>query len=139
MIYRKCPYCGAALDPGEICDCAEAREKEKAHQPEANGPGCWDNNSTTDNCMVSQGPVNVKEESEMNTREDPVIQNLQRTGWPDGKEPEHPRCPVCGEECDMIYRHDGDIVGCDNCIEESDAWETDECFPEPEELAPWQE
>ena len=19
--YRKCPVCGAALDPGEICDC----------------------------------------------------------------------------------------------------------------------
>lgn len=21
MRYRICPYCGAALDPGEICDC----------------------------------------------------------------------------------------------------------------------
>jgi len=20
-MYRICPYCGAALDPGEICDC----------------------------------------------------------------------------------------------------------------------
>ena len=20
-MYRKCPYCGASLDPGEICDC----------------------------------------------------------------------------------------------------------------------
>lgn len=27
-IYRTCPHCGAALDPGEVCeDCAE---KEKA-------------------------------------------------------------------------------------------------------------
>lgn len=25
-MYRICPHCGAALDPGEICDCA----KEKA-------------------------------------------------------------------------------------------------------------
>lgn len=22
-MYRKCPYCGANLDPGEICDCRE--------------------------------------------------------------------------------------------------------------------
>ena len=21
MLYRECPYCGAALDPGETCDC----------------------------------------------------------------------------------------------------------------------
>lgn len=25
--YRSCPMCGAALDPGEICDC---QDKEKA-------------------------------------------------------------------------------------------------------------
>lgn len=25
MIYRTCPYCGAALDPGERCDCVNAR------------------------------------------------------------------------------------------------------------------
>ena len=25
--YRKCPFCGAALDPGEICDC---QDKETA-------------------------------------------------------------------------------------------------------------
>ena len=23
MLYRKCPYCGANLDPSEICDCRE--------------------------------------------------------------------------------------------------------------------
>lgn len=22
-MYRKCPYCGANLDPGEVCDCRE--------------------------------------------------------------------------------------------------------------------
>lgn len=34
--YRTCDYCGAALDPGERCDC----EKEKAARPagtETNG------------------------------------------------------------------------------------------------------
>ena len=39
-MYRKCKYCGASLDPGEICDCTKeaapdeqdpeaAREKER--------------------------------------------------------------------------------------------------------------
>lgn len=23
--YNTCPYCGAALDPGETCDCQEAQ------------------------------------------------------------------------------------------------------------------
>ena len=23
MQYKTCPYCGANLDPGEICDCEE--------------------------------------------------------------------------------------------------------------------
>ncbi len=26
-IYRKCEYCGSALDPGEKCDCNEKEEK----------------------------------------------------------------------------------------------------------------
>lgn len=48
----------------------------------------------------------------------PVIRNMERTGYPDGKEPKYPICPQCGEECSIIYRDDGnDIVGCDNCIE----------------------
>lgn len=32
--------------------------------------------------------------------DDPVIQNMERTGYPDGKEPRYPRCPCCGEECE---------------------------------------
>lgn len=27
--YRECPHCGAALDPGEKCDCEDEREKQK--------------------------------------------------------------------------------------------------------------
>ena len=34
----------------------------------------------------------------------PVVQNLERTGYPDGKEPHYPRCPICGEECETIYK-----------------------------------
>ena len=53
----------------------------------------------------------------------PVIQNMERTGYPDGKEPTFPICPVCGEECEEIFRdNDLNIVGCDICIEP-------ECFP----------
>ncbi len=26
--YKKCPHCGASLDPGEICDCQDAMTEE---------------------------------------------------------------------------------------------------------------
>ena len=59
-----------------------------------------------------------------------LIQNMERTGYPDGKEPTFPICPVCGEECEEIFRDkDLNIVGCDICIKQSDAWEEPECFP----------
>ena len=64
----------------------------------------------------------------------PVIQNMERTGYPDGKEPTYPHCPVCSAECDTIYKNsDGDIVGCDECISTADAWEAEECFPDKED------
>ena len=57
----------------------------------------------------------------------PVIQNMERTGYPDGKEPTFPICPVCGEECEDIYKDkDLNIVGCDICIRKLDAWEEPE-------------
>ncbi len=35
-----------------------------------------------------------------------------------------PRCPVCGEETDTLYRGQaGEIVGCDGCLDRIDAWE----------------
>ena len=35
-----------------------------------------------------------------------------------------PRCPVCGEETDALYKNIyGEIVGCDVCIRTVDAWE----------------
>lgn len=61
----------------------------------------------------------------------PVIRNMERTGYPDGKEPTYPHCPVSGEECDTIYKDkEHDIVGCDNCVSTADAWEVTDCFPE---------
>lgn len=59
----------------------------------------------------------------------PVITALERTGYPDGKVPEYPHCPVCGNECETIYRNkDFETVGCDECLTAYDAWERDECF-----------
>lgn len=53
----------------------------------------------------------------------PIVQNMERTGYPDGKEPHYPICPVCGEETDMLYKTINDeIIGCDNCIRSVDAW-----------------
>lgn len=60
----------------------------------------------------------------------PMIQNMERTGYPDDKEPEYPICPVCGEETDTVYRNQtGEIVGCSECLRSRDAWEEPECFP----------
>ena len=63
----------------------------------------------------------------------PIIQNCERTGYPDGKEPKCPICPECLEECETIYKDRyGHIVGCENCIETRDAWDGPGCFPDEE-------
>jgi len=62
--------------------------------------------------------------------EHPDITAALRTGYPvNYKEPEPPLCPVCGEECETVYRagRHGDIVGCDDCIIGCDAWDAPEC------------
>lgn len=52
----------------------------------------------------------------------PVIRNMERTGYPDGKEPEYPICPVCEENADTFYKNfDNEIVGCENCITSVDS------------------
>ena len=60
-----------------------------------------------------------------NISDHPIIRNMELTGYPDGKEPEEYHCPVCGKECECIFKHKatGEIVGCDNCIEGVDPWE----------------
>lgn len=61
----------------------------------------------------------------------PIIRNCEATGWPDGKEPRQPVCPICGQECETIYTDTlGIIEGCDGCLTAKDAWEEPECFPE---------
>lgn len=55
----------------------------------------------------------------------PVIANMERTGHPDGIEPEPCLCPLCGGECETIHRRkqDREIVGCDLCLESIEPWE----------------
>ncbi len=66
----------------------------------------------------------------------PIIRNMERTGYPDGKEPQFPVCPECGMECETVYTYpfSGKVLGCDKCISVTDAWEVEECFPEQEQL-----
>lgn len=64
----------------------------------------------------------------------PVITFMERTGYPDGKEPDEPRCPVCGAICETIYTFKGaDIVGCDICLTTKDAYDVPDCFPHYEQ------
>jgi len=62
----------------------------------------------------------------------PVIRNMELTGFPDGKEPIYPHCPLCDEECEYIMIRDREIIGCDVCARSVSAWEVPECFPEQE-------
>lgn len=60
----------------------------------------------------------------------PDIAAALATGYPRRKKPVWPRCPVCGEECETIYRGwHGSYIGCNVCVDTKDAWEVDECFP----------
>ena len=67
----------------------------------------------------------------MNDRdlEHPDITAAERTGYPAGREPFWPVCPICGNETDTFYKTvRGDfgvngIVGCDLCIITADAWD----------------
>lgn len=61
--------------------------------------------------------------------DNPIIRNCERTGWPDGKEPEIVCCPICHEENPEYFYFDGcgmtwvDIIGCSFCIDKADALE----------------
>lgn len=63
--------------------------------------------------------------------DDPIIRCAEETGYaPWIKPDEYPVCPVCGNECGKVYKDQyGEIVGCDECLTERDAWEEDECCP----------
>ena len=55
----------------------------------------------------------------------PAIRYAHETGYPDASYLDVPRCPVCGENADILYRNAyHDVVGCGECVYTSDAWET---------------
>ena len=58
----------------------------------------------------------------------PAVARALLTGYPNG-EPKYPRCPVCGEECDTVYKDIyGDVFGCDECVKTKSAWDEERCF-----------
>jgi uncharacterized protein with PIN domain len=62
--------------------------------------------------------------------DDPIVSSLLSTGSPPWVRQKAPICPICGAECEDIYRDAfSQIVGCDECLDRKDAWETPECFP----------
>ena len=42
----------------------------------------------------------------------------------------YPHCPVCGDECETIYKKGAEILGCENCIAADNAWEEPACMEE---------
>ena len=55
----------------------------------------------------------------------PVVANLLRTGYPDGKEPEEMCCPICGADAEFFYTtaRSWEIVGCERCLITRHYWE----------------
>lgn len=53
----------------------------------------------------------------------PEIESAMRTGYPSWMQTDTPVCPVCGEETETYYAINGDVVGCENCVDEVSAWE----------------
>ena len=57
----------------------------------------------------------------------PVIQNMMRTGYPDGREPDEFCCPVCGAAAENFYTtRCGKLVGCEICLVPRPYWEFEE-------------
>jgi len=54
----------------------------------------------------------------MSIEDAPWIREAETDGMP---EEDEPICPVCGEECEELYIVDGDVIGCDCCVNRVDA------------------
>lgn len=53
-MYRKCPYCGASLDPGEKCDCKKETAPD-VEDPEAAQMKIINDNLADPNNFVNKG------------------------------------------------------------------------------------
>lgn len=58
----------------------------------------------------------------------PIIRACELTGYPFGQEKvQPPICPICKEETDSYYIGcNNEILGCEYCIKNVDAWDWDE-------------
>ena len=67
----------------------------------------------------------------------PVVQNLERTGYPDGKEPRYPSAaPSAARSAKPSTKTDtAHTSAATLCMETKDAWEVEDCFPERSEDA----
>lgn len=55
---------------------------------------------------------------------DPTIRMIEATGYPSARYLREPRCPICGDECETLYKDiNNEVCGCDRCITTADAWE----------------
>jgi hypothetical protein len=54
----------------------------------------------------------------------PWIRDAEQNGMPSSAPPV---CPVCYQETDRFYIANGsnEIIGCENCIDSVDAWDTE--------------
>lgn len=58
-------------------------------------------------------------------RDAPDIRRAEETGYQ--TQVSFPRCPVCGDECETLYKDQyGEVFGCNNCVETVDAWEAED-------------
>lgn len=60
----------------------------------------------------------------MNIPDHPVIANMERTGYPDGKEPRRKvyLCPICGLPCNTVYSNMyGETFACNRCVNTDNA------------------
>ena len=78
---------------------------------------------------LTEIPLTIRKKSEISMNyydipDHPIIRNMERTGYPDGKEPAYPHCPCCHNECATVYLYDGEVIGCDVCLTGKDAYET---------------
>ena len=51
----------------------------------------------------------------------PDITKMMRDGTLAKDEPPKIECHVCGKECEIFYKADTEVIGCENCIKSVDA------------------
>lgn len=59
-----------------------------------------------------------------NNLQHPDITAADATGYGYHVDTRAPHCPVCGAECETVYRErrNGEALGCENCVMVCDAW-----------------